>query len=88
MADPELHSAQWKRFRRAFIAYAVPVCGICGEWVDKSLRGTDRLGPTVDHILPRSRGGSEFDLTNCQLAHQHCNAKKRNDVEMSNVREW
>lgn len=53
-------------------------CGICGEMVDMDLRRPDSLlGPSVDHIIPVSRGGSEEE-SNLQLAHYWCNAVKSN----------
>lgn len=51
------------------------VCGICGQPVDKSLKYPDPMSPTVDHIIPCSRGGSD-DLDNLQLAHRKCNRLK------------
>ena len=53
-------------------------CGICGEPVDMSLRRKDEGGvmcPSVDHVIPRSRGGTH-DPENLQLAHLYCNQKK------------
>lgn len=51
------------------------VCGICGQPVDKSLKYPNPMSPTVDHIIPCSRGGSD-DLDNLQLAHRKCNRLK------------
>jgi 5-methylcytosine-specific restriction endonuclease McrA len=48
-------------------------CGICGEVVD--LAATGDLGPSVDHIIPRAKGGSN-DPSNLQLAHMRCNRLK------------
>jgi len=45
-------------------------CGICGE----PLRG--RI--SIDHILPRCRGGLST-ADNLQLAHLKCNLRKRRD---------
>lgn len=46
-------------------------CGICG----KSVQGIDPSDIQIDHIRPRSRGGSN-NITNLQLAHRSCNARK------------
>lgn len=56
------------------------VCGICGKPVDKRLPGTDPMGPTIDHIIPISRGGHPADLSNLQLAHRCCNRQKSDKV--------
>lgn len=55
-------------------------CGLCGQQVVQSLSGVNPEGPTVDHILPISRGGlDEWD--NVQLAHRRCNTLKGNGYE-------
>lgn len=55
------------------------LCGICGETVDRGLDYPDLMSPSVDHILPRSRGGSD-DLENLQISHLTCNHRKSNAV--------
>lgn len=42
-----------------------------------SLRYPDPLSPTVEHLVPRSRGGSD-DLSNLRVAHHTCNVRKGN----------
>lgn len=49
-------------------------CGICHKPV-RALTG--EMKPSIDHIYPRSLGGSD-DLTNLQLAHWRCNRTKSN----------
>lgn len=51
-------------------------CGICGKPVDKTLPGTDPMGPTIDHIIPIAKGGHPADISNLQLAHRCCNRRK------------
>lgn len=52
-----------------------PDCALCGEYVDFTLRSPDPLSPSVDHIVPRSLGGTH-DPANLQLAHRICNTRK------------
>ena len=52
------------------------VCGICGKPVDFSYKYPHPLSPTVDHIIPVSKGGHPSDLSNLQLAHRCCNREK------------
>ena len=52
------------------------ICGICGKPVDFSYRYPHPLSPTVDHIIPVSKGGHPSDLDNLQLAHRCCNMEK------------
>ena len=33
---------------------------------------------TVDHVVPRSRGGDPWDLANCRPAHGSCNYSRGN----------
>lgn len=52
------------------------VCGICGKPVDKTLKSPHPLSPTIDHIIPISKGGHPSDMNNLQLAHRQCNRAK------------
>lgn len=51
------------------------VCGLCSGPVDMALKGTDWLGPTVDHIVPLSLGGTDT-MDNTQLTHRSCNVRR------------
>lgn len=58
-------------------------CGICGQPVDMKLTRADGLEcPSVDHIIPRARGGSH-EPTNLQLAHLRCNMAKSDRLSPS-----
>lgn len=50
-------------------------CSLCGEMIDFSLPPTDRMSPTVDHVIPISKGGPDL-LSNVRLAHRVCNSIK------------
>ena len=55
------------------------VCQICGLMVDDTaiVNGhIKRLYPTIDHIIPLSKGGAHT-WENVRLAHMSCNAGKR-----------
>jgi 5-methylcytosine-specific restriction endonuclease McrA len=52
-------------------------CHLCGKDVDLSLSGRHQRGPTIDHIVPVSLGGTN-DPENLALAHRDCNVKKSN----------
>jgi hypothetical protein len=52
-----------------------PNCGICRYPVDFGAERTDEFRPSIDHIIPRSHGGSD-DAENLQLAHLWCNQIK------------
>lgn len=61
---------------REIILKTQTVCGICGKPVDFSYKYPHPLSPTVDHIIPISKGGHPSDLSNLQLAHRCCNRQK------------
>ena len=56
------------------------VCGICGDDIVRLKYAT------LDHIIPKSRGGSD-DITNLQLAHEWCNNDK-DDMLPEEYAEW
>lgn len=52
------------------------ICAICGMPVDRSIKYPHPMSPSIDHIIPVSKGGHPSDLTNLQLAHRWCNRWK------------
>ena len=56
------------------------ICGICGKPVDFSYKNPHPLAPTVDHIIPVSKGGHPSDISNLQLAHRCCNRAKSDSL--------
>lgn len=52
-------------------------CGLCGDSVPMTVRVPDPLAPTIDHIVPISKGGDDT-RANVQLAHFRCNSVKGN----------
>lgn len=50
-------------------------CHLCGKKVRPSTRKRDPLGPSIDHILPVSLGGTHT-WDNVALAHDRCNRSK------------
>lgn len=68
---------------RQIILKTQTVCGICGKPVDFSYKYPHPLSPTVDHIIPVSKGGHPSDLSNLQLAHRCCNREKSDKLMQS-----
>ena len=52
-------------------------CSICGDPIDLGRKYPDPMSRSVDHVIPRSRGGRD-DLENYALAHFICNVRKNN----------
>lgn len=69
------HRAQFDKNKKKIFATQT-VCGICGKPVDFTLKSPHPLSPTIDHIIPISKGGHPADLENLQLAHWACNRQK------------
>jgi hypothetical protein len=67
-------TARSKRGRRRIVAALIardgPNCGICNQRIDPTTA-------TIDHIVPKSKGGTNL-LYNLQLAHDRCNQDKGN----------
>ena len=69
------HERIYRRNRKR-IMMQQSVCAICGRPVDMELVPPDPMSPTVDHIIPISKGGHPSDMGNLQLAHWICNRLK------------
>lgn len=69
------HRAQFDKNKKRIYATQT-VCGICGKPVDFSLKYPHPLSPSIDHIIPISKGGHPSDIDNLQLAHRCCNRQK------------
>jgi 5-methylcytosine-specific restriction endonuclease McrA len=65
------------RLMRLVLAEYGPSCHLCGGALvlDRDDPTYRRLGPSVDHLLPRSRFGSD-DLVNLRPAHRACNSRR------------
>ena len=50
-------------------------CKICGEPVDRDADVGDNMAPSLDHIIPRSRGGGH-ESENLRTAHRVCNSRR------------
>lgn len=56
------------------------ICQLCGEPVDLTATFPDRMSPTLDHVLPKSLGGTD-EPTNLRLAHLTCNSSRQARIE-------
>ncbi len=54
-------------------------CQICHKRVNKKLRYPNPMSPSLDHIIPLSKGGNHI-YANVQLAHWICNISKHNRI--------
>lgn len=51
-------------------------CSLCGSDIDMTLKYPHPMSRSVDHVLPRSLGGTE-DMANLALSHNLCNVTKQ-----------
>jgi len=52
-------------------------CHLCDRKVDMGLSGDHKHGPTIDHLVPISKGGADVE-SNVALAHRSCNCARGN----------
>lgn len=72
----KLNRTEWAAARRRAIASLDHMCAICHRPIDIALPAFHPMAVEVDHIVPRSRGGSYYALDNLQLTHSKCNRQK------------
>ena len=77
------HRANYERNKKRIFA-TQNTCGICGHPVDFSLKPPHPMAPTLDHIIPVSKGGHPSDIDNLQLSHRTCNRQKSDPIFRSN----
>ena len=82
----KIHGCEWERgiTLRKLIARDGLRCAICGKMCDKSDRsygnGNGPLYPSIDHIIPISKGGGHT-WDNVQVAHLYCNTLKNDKLD-------
>lgn len=76
--DREYINAKTPAFRRRIYFQSEGKCGICHNIIDLSLKHPDPMSYSIDHIVPRSRGGAHH-AGNLQAAHLSCNMNKSNN---------
>lgn len=75
------HRTQYDKNKK-IILRTQSVCQICGNQIDMSLKFPHPMSPTVDHIIPISKGGHPSAMDNLQLAHFICNRMKSDKTEV------
>lgn len=72
-----LTSKQWSTILKSYNNR----CAICG------VKFTDVIKPTVDHIIPVSKGGG-LTFENVQPLCRSCNSSKNNRLDLNNIVSW
>ena len=78
--NDDLRSHAWKKARAKVLAHA-HLCYLCGLPIDRTVDPRSRWAPSVDHVIPRSLGGSLTAPANLRAAHYGCNSKRGNGTK-------
>lgn len=70
------NQAAWKLARKRAMAMYEPICAICHKPIDMNAPAFTPESCEVDHIIPVSRGGAPYEVSNLQLTHTRCNRAK------------
>jgi 5-methylcytosine-specific restriction endonuclease McrA len=70
--DPR-RTNRWRTIRDRLVSDA-EYCAICLEPLDHQAPGRSRWAPSVDHVIPLSRGGEPYDESNLRCVHYGCNS--------------
>lgn len=73
----QLKSADWVKTRARILKTATH-CALCGQPLDHTAPPRTRWSASVDHIVPRSLGGSILDPKNLRPVHYGCNSRRGN----------
>lgn len=73
--DPEPSATERKRLL-AIVCPPGSDCHLCRTPIRFGLRRWHPKGPSMDHVIPRSKGGT-WDLANLRPAHYGCNSGRR-----------
>lgn len=78
--NPRRRNGSLRNKQRKILMARYDECPLCGLPLDKTLTNhLDPMYPVIDEIVPISRGGM-LVLSNMQLVHRRCNARKGNKL--------
>lgn len=78
--DKEYQNARTPSFKRRIYFASDGICGICGHPIDLRLKWPNPMSYSIDHIVPRSLGGTH-GANNLRAAHNQCNASRGNKLD-------
>ena len=86
LRDQEIQD--WLDFRDNFLRRHKLVCYFCGKpnlkiEVDMTNKSKLKYLATIDHLIPRSKGGNEYDETNLVVACFPCNQEKDDNANFN-----
>ena len=78
---------RWQLLRRVMIP-AASLWALCGRPLIHDAPPRSKWTPTLDHIVPLSRGGDPYDTANLRVVHYGCNASRGNGTRRVTSRDW
>jgi len=86
----ELGTRRWRNLCERLKRELPPICWLCGEEIDLSLSGRDRMGWTLDHVIPRSEApGLTYEISNLRPAHNiHNSTRGGTRMKVKYSRDW
>jgi 5-methylcytosine-specific restriction endonuclease McrA len=75
--DRQFNNQKTPAFKRRVFFKSEGICGICNLPIDLRLKYPDPMSFSIDHIVPRSQGGTHA-MHNLQASHLSCNYKRQN----------
>ena len=76
----DLNGSTYRKLRAAAILRSGGICCLCGGPIDLALSGRHRDGPTLEHIIPVSRGGDPLNPDNHGVSHNRCNSARKDKL--------
>lgn len=73
-------SQAWKRLR-AQVLREETHCWLCGKPIDFDAPPRSTYSPSVDHVIPRNKGGDPLDRANCRAAHYGHNSARQDRLD-------
>lgn len=74
----DLKSYRWQQVRLKVLERDGWICWLCGLPIDRGAPPRSRWSASVDHIVPRSKGGNLLDPANLRAAHHGHNSARGN----------
>lgn len=76
---PQAGSSEWidPRMRLSLYERDNWTCHLCNSPVDSDAHWNENFAPSLDHLVPRSRGGTD-NIDNLKTAHRVCNSARGN----------
>lgn len=74
----DLYGDAWRKRKAIGLRNSGGVCCLCGQPLNLTVNGNHPDGPTLEHVIPVSRGGSPDDPRNLSSSHRRCNVSRGN----------